>query len=540
MEDLNTLKTRLLDIHSTLETLHKTVSRHYLEGEVPVSRAKTWAEELEAISQEVRSLSGCMRCTESTVKKHIRDNKAEPVPTSVHQALGSAFYLVLEACCKDLMVTWGVVKVLKEDKLEVAVRYGHTATECDGLIDSIGGMCCSTQIAAIRVHKGRSCLAMPLATEKGDTLGVLMLHDKVDSNFTEDDECKAYRTAQVLTHILCQYPTCDITSYKYDFHKLLKYTPAPCTDTLKMHSFNSAVRHRKQLIIRDVKSEGGRQVFFDKHNARTVITSLNITDVHIHIKWLEQAWSSAVDLNKMYQEQIARSSSAFKVQLTKRTNENTNLKSQLHVYQDLINMRHARPNMETVTKKEEEWKVGDVAKLSPDVTLLEYCFDVARVATPVDLAEVAGTIGTVVSVNGDIVELRIGNTNSDALRGITMEVPVGSLITRAKGDGYMASYLRRLTFHGEEVAPDAPSVKRQVKRSVNLVVTKAPSPDFIPMPPPDTPNLSRDVFKSLGSFCSSLASTPPQTPNGLLTTRPRASSRDSSFRMPARRRTFVD
>eukprot|EP01062_Namystynia_karyoxenos_P020314 TRINITY_DN176_c1_g1_i1.p1 TRINITY_DN176_c1_g1~~TRINITY_DN176_c1_g1_i1.p1 ORF type:complete len:1014 (+),score=239.89 TRINITY_DN176_c1_g1_i1:83-3043(+) len=188
-----------------------------------------------------------------------------------------------------------------------------------------------------------SSLVVPLVTPSIDTVkGVVQFVNKNGGDhFSPDDECMAWRCAQLLAFLLTHYGvTADLGAHGFDPSVLQRAAVRPAVQvqtrenvsSLRLLSFDSRTPQRKQLVLRDLEGFA----FQDFKGERVVANSTNLQEASNHLRQVESGWRKAVELNRLIQEQLQSQGSNMRAALATLQSELAQERSTCKVLRELM------------------------------------------------------------------------------------------------------------------------------------------------------------------------------------------------------------
>ena len=437
-----------------------------------------------------------------------------PVPKSIVQTITASMYMVLESVSQAIGAEKSAMYLhnASENILIGSVAYGYGAMRprdlrCE-LKDTLVGMCFQAKIGvpthtgcnfkaadealSPRGQKGQdsqrvwSSLVLPLVGKNGAALGVLQFVNKCcgKRDFAEDDECIGYRASQILTYLVQQYPCRDLSVHAFDPRPLHADHPLPLPESqegLRISSFDSVATRKPQLMMTDLEAGGGTRasasgglVVYDQTGTRAVKTSSNLVEVAEYVKWLEEAWQAAVELNRELQAQFALRTSANRLVTAQMSKKLDAAKKEAVLYKEMLGWRVAAsahpprkgslavpednvPSAEAdgviipvsaarlpTPPSEAAWRLGDVAVLVADAVYLQYLYeaDVRKLPAHLRYSDLAGVVATVVGFSEGGLVLRCGARGA-VKRGQEVDVPVAAVQSKADAHHHLATLQRK-------------------------------------------------------------------------------------------------
>eukprot|EP00755_Sulcionema_specki_P015361 Sspe_Gene.59175::Locus_32491_Transcript_1_1_Confidence_1.000_Length_2336::g.59175::m.59175 len=300
--------------------------------------------------------------------RHI--GKGLVIPPSQPETVSSALYLMLEAAAQLIGADRGIVWLQSGTELLAVTLYGYhnvrpAEMRCATTEGIVGGcytskvalnnfsctghqMKCHSTVAkdtksVTTLYRVWSTLTIPIMHPAKDNVhGVVQLLNKNtgDNDFTNDDECLLWRTSELMAHLLEQYSWVDLTAISYDPSPLHGVVPLPPTNPgLRLHGFDSTKPHRKQLIMRDM-DDGDRGITYYEVNGRRMIgVSSNLVEIGHYLKYLEQSWMTAVELNRVLQDELSQQASSSRAAIAVLNNELSASASTIRTMKALLDKR---------------------------------------------------------------------------------------------------------------------------------------------------------------------------------------------------------
>ena len=477
-----------------------------------------------------------------------------PFPQSVVQSVLSSFHHMLQALCHHTGAERGAVYApTPEGSLVAVVMHGYGSTRPgelrSELNDTLVGMCYQTKIGMpsdtgcnFQYRKGTdpkgdsqgqanayrifSSLVMPiLVKESAGKGGVLQLVNKSGGvgSFIDEDETMAHRTTQLMGMVLQLYPCANLHSHPLDARFLHTMQEQPPYLGMQYNAFNSLTAKQPQLMMHveaGARRGGGGIVMYAQDGHRTIKTGSDLVDVAEYVKWLEQAWKAAVELNREYQRQLGIRGSTARLLVTRLNKKVESARKEAILYRELLDMRNRgahrihddyaeydeeddascppSPQPQGGKTSAADWKLGDVTFIADDATYIEYCYELAMMPFRGRYADLAGVAGTVVGVEEDHLRVRCA-AKGRIQRGDEVCVPYPAVRGKAGSATHLAHFLRRPTLQGDAALPSNPGVYSQSQPSQRRSSTKQPRrrsstqrplsasegvlPDYSPAPP---------------------------------------------------------
>eukprot|EP00756_Hemistasia_phaeocysticola_P003645 Hpha_TRINITY_DN12355_c0_g1::TRINITY_DN12355_c0_g1_i1::g.155893::m.155893 len=282
------------------------------------------------------------------------------LPLPAAEAVAASIYLCTEAAANLLQADRSCVWLpdSRRGDLAAAVLVGYPGVRACELRcaehEGVVGGCYATKVAASslstasyqhtgvqaagRGYRVWSTLVVPLLTPESETArGVIQFVNKNGGDtFSREDECLAWRCAQMLAFILGHYgAAADLGSHGYDpttLHRTAGRPQRASGGLVQILGFDSREAQRKQLVLRDIEGFA----YQDAKGERLVANSSNLVEVSGHLRRLEDGWRKAIELNRMYQEQMQAQGSNMRAVIAQLQDELNQTKSALETLRSVL------------------------------------------------------------------------------------------------------------------------------------------------------------------------------------------------------------